>query len=273
MKKMMVALVLLCAGGALMAEAQTRDCAALTRQALEISGVNQYMDQLSSMAQSSPFLAAIAGENATQSEVASILQPILQKHLEAAQLRKEMQERMAARCNAEQMTRTVETMQSPLVSRMLVMETAGNAPDAREKTERYARAIRLAPPPDSRIDAVEAIDASAGVTDHVVDMILAFGRGMMTGTDAHPDEIDQIAQRRKELKSQLHGGVQLSLLSTYRSATVPELLQYAKELRVAPLHTFYGQVNQTVAEIFEEHARDIGRDMKAAVIASRGKNP
>ena len=266
-------LALLCASSALMAHAQTKDCAALTRQALEISGVNQYMDQLSSVAQSSPFLAGVAGENATQSEVASILQPILEKHLEPGQLRNEMQERMAAHCNAEQMARTIETMQSPLVSRMLVMETAGNAPDAREKAERYARAIRLAPPPDSRIDAVEAIDASAGVTDHVVDMTLAFGRGVMTGAEANPDEIDQIAQRGKDLKSQFHGGVQLSLLSTYRGATVPEMLQYAKELRVAPLHTFYGQVNRTVLEIFEEHARAIGRDVKAAVVASRGKNP
>src|SRR5262249_22538142 len=94
--------------------AQTGDCAALTRQALEISGFNQSLDQVSEFMNSDSFTSQLAGAGGNSGQFAAIFKPIVQKHLDSQAMRKDLESRLVAHCSLDQMARTVERLKSPL---------------------------------------------------------------------------------------------------------------------------------------------------------------
>jgi hypothetical protein len=225
------------------------------------------MDQVSELVNSDSFGSQLAAAGGNSGQFAAVFKPIVQKHLDSQAMRKDMESRLAAHCNSEQMAQTIERLKSPLVARMLVMEAAANSPEGRETTQRYARVVSLAPQADSRIDAVEAIDNSAGVTDTSVSMVMALTRGMMEGAGLH-ELASGIEPHRQEIRGQVHNSVQIGLLSTYRSATTPDLLLYAKELGSEPLKTFYRQVSKAFSEMVEARSRAIGEELRPAMAAA-----
>src|SRR5215472_14460895 len=99
--------------------AQTNDCASLTHQALETSGVNGSMDGASTFASSDDFLGQFAKSGAKKAEFAAAVKEIVRKRLNGDFLRNELEARMASRCKADEMSRAIQEMQSPLVARML----------------------------------------------------------------------------------------------------------------------------------------------------------
>jgi hypothetical protein len=118
------------------ASAQTSDCNALTHQALELSGFNQSLDQMAAIMSSDQFMQQVRGRE-TMEQFAAIYIPIVKKEFNASLLRHEMESRMAAHCDLEQMTQTVQRLQTPLVARMLALETASSTPEGHEKIQVY----------------------------------------------------------------------------------------------------------------------------------------
>lgn len=246
------------------APAQTPDCAALTHQALDLSGFNQSIDRLASIFNSDRFMQQFRGRESSEDFIA-IFRPILLKEFNPAILRREIQDRVSARCNAEQMARAVEQLQTPLQARMLALEAATNTPEGQEKLQRYINIAKTVPPTDERLEALDAIDSSVGASDFVTDTVMAMTRGMMAGLGAPPDLIAQFESRRRDLKAQMQNNVELSMSVTYHGVTRPELLQYARELGAQPLKGFYALVDKTFTEIIEERARAMGQDLKKTI--------
>jgi hypothetical protein len=198
-------------------------------------------------------------------EFIAVFKPILLKEFNPALLRSEMQKRITARCNPEQMAQAVERLQTPLVARMLALEAAGNTPEGQEKLQRYINIAKTVPPTDDRIEALDALDASSGTSDFVTDTAMAVTRGMMVGLGAPPEVISQFEAHRKDLKMQMQNNVELSMSVTYHGVTRPELLQYAREVGAQPLKGFYTLINKTFTELVEERARAMGQDLKKTI--------
>jgi hypothetical protein len=262
MKRSFVLLLLVLAYG--LASAQTGDCNALTHQALELSGFNRSLDQMAEIMSSDQFMQQVRGREPLE-QFAAIYVPIVKKEFSANLLRQEMQSRMAAHCNLEQMTQTVQRLQTPFVARMLALEAAASTPEGQEKIKRYIKIAQLNPPTDDRMDALDAIDSGSGSSDLVTDFTLAYLSGMMTGMGAPPEVVEQLRSRRNELKAQLQNNIALSMSVTYHGVTRLDLQQYAKELAAQPLKRFYGQLSKTFVEITQERALAIGQDLKKAV--------
>jgi hypothetical protein len=243
---------------------QPADCASLTHQALELSGFNQAIDYLTASLSSDEFWQGIGARN-NSGEFSAALKPVMQKEFSGELLRREMQARMVAHCNPEQMAQTVQRLQTPLVSRMLALEAATNSAEGQEKLRKYINIARTVPPTDDRMDALDALDASAGTSDFVTDFEIAMFRGMMRGAGAPPEVLQQIQSHRKDLKTQRQNYVVLGMNVTYHGVTRPELQQYTRELSSQPLKAFYAQVRKTFVEIVEERAQAMGRDLKIAL--------
>lgn len=239
------------------------DCASLTHQSLELSGFDLTIDYLTASMASDEFAQRIGGS--THPDFASALKAALQKEFSGELLRKEMQRRMVAHCNPEQMNQTVQKLQSPFINRMLALEAATNTPEGQEKLKRYINIANTVPPTDERMDAIATLDASAGTTEFVTDFELAMLRGFMTGAGAPPEIMEQIETRRNDIKIRRQNYVQLGMNVTYHGVTRPELAQYARELSAQPLKGFYSQVRKTFVEIVEEQSRAMGRDLKKAL--------
>jgi hypothetical protein len=65
-------------------------------------------------------------------------------------------------------------------------------------------------------------------------------------------------------------------LSDYDDWPIDDLREYAQAIGSEPLKGFYERVKRSCLQIFEEQARAVGRDMKAALdaqLASHEKNP
>ena len=85
------------------ASAQTSSCSVLTHQALELSGFNQSLDQMAAIMGSDQFMQQVRGQESLE-QFAAIYVPIVQKEFNAGLLRHEIESRMAAHCDVEQMT-------------------------------------------------------------------------------------------------------------------------------------------------------------------------
>lgn len=251
-----------------LAYAQTADCGALTHQALELSGFNQSIDHMADVISSEQFMQQIRGRESAEEFIATF-QPILEKEFNAALLRKELENRMAAHCNAEQMALAVQRMQTPFVARMLSLESEVNTPEGQKKLKRYITIAQTAPPTDERIDALDALDASIGASDFATDSTIAVMRGMMNGLGAPPEIVAQVQAHRKDIRTQVQNNVELSMAVIYHGVTRPELQQYAKELSAEPLKGFNGQVKKVFLELMEERSRAIGQDLKKAMAAKK----
>lgn len=262
MKRIFGVLFVLLACG--FASAQTADCNALTHQALELSGFNRSLDQMADIMGSDQFMQQVRGRESLE-QFAAIYVPIVKRHFNASILRQEMQSRMAAHCNLEQMTQILQRLQTPLVARMLALETAADTPEGQEKIKRYIKIAQLNPPTDDRMDALDALDAASGASDLVTDFTLAYLTGMMTGVGAPTEVVDQLQSRRNELKAQMQNNIALSMSVTYHGVTRVDLQQYAKELAAPPLKTFYAQISKAFVEITHERAQAIGQDLKKAI--------
>jgi hypothetical protein len=173
-----------------------------------------------------------------------------------------MQNRMTAHCDAERMNQTVQKLQTPFVSRMLALEAATNTAEGQEKLQRYINIARTVPPTDDRMDALDALDVSAGTSDFVTDFEIAMLRGFMRGAGAPPDVLDQIQGLRKDIKRRRQNRIVLGMNVTYHGVTRPELQQYTRDLSSPPLKAFYAQLRTTFVEIVEERSQAIGRDLK-----------
>jgi hypothetical protein len=273
MRHFLVGWLCLCVSG--LAWAQQNDCAVLTRQALDLGGVTQSLDAVSEMAATDAFMSQVSGSDAQTAEIATLI-PIVKKHFDSALLRRKLEGRMAYDCNSQQMSSVIAALQSPIVARMLALEAAAITPEGRQKSERYARAISIAPPPEARLDAIEALDSSAGCTDYSVDSSIALIRGMMAGLEIHTRATAEFESRRNEMAAQMHRDIQISMLSVYRTATTDDLREYAQQLGAEPLKTFYERVKRTCLQILEEQARAMGHDANAALrpkMTNPGKNP
>ena len=244
-----------------LAAAQTADCNALTRQALDLSGFNQSIDRMAEMFASDEFMQQMNGRQAPE-EFLEAFKGILQKEFNAALLRKEMQERVAAHCDPARMAQTIERMQTPFVTRMLALEAATNTPEGQQNLKRYMNIAKTVPPTDDRLAALDTLEASVHASDFMTDTTLAVLRGTLTGAGAPPEVVSQIQTHRKEMKAQMLNQIELSMSIVYHGVTRPELQQYAKELSAQPLKGFYEQVQKSFVEIVEERSRAMGQDLK-----------
>ena len=249
------------------AAAQTRDCAAMTQQALELSGVNQDIDVMAQMVVSDDYLRQITAGKEDGSDFAAIFKPIMRKNLDGPSMKKELQRRVVARCKPEQMEHALQELQSPFVAHMLELEASRYTPEGQEKIKRYMRIIEIAPPPDSQLSSADAFDEKVGVTEFTVDYLIAVNRGILTGAGAPPDILTQLQEHRKQMKARIQGLVQASILITYTGVNKADLAKYGQELSSGPLKWYYDMVHQSFLEMLEQRARAIGQDVKAATVA------
>lgn len=240
--------------------APAADCTSLTHQALELSGFNLTIDYMTASVASDEFMQKIGGN--TQAGFAAALHSAVLKEFSGELLRREMQRRMVAHCDAEQMNQTVQKLQTPFINRMLTLEAATNTAEGQEKLKRYINMANTVPPSDERMEAIETLDASAGTSEFVTDFELAMLRGFMTGAGAPPEIMEQIQTRRKDIKARRQSYVELGMNVTYHGVTRPELAQYARELSAQPLKGFYSRMRTTFVEIVEEQSRAMGRDLR-----------
>jgi hypothetical protein len=254
---------------AIPAAAQNGDCSALTHQALELSGLNQSISDMTQMMNSEQFMQQVSRGQGAGADFSAAFKPIMVKDFNGSIMRRELESRLLAQCDPGKMAGAIEAMKSPLVARMLALEAEAGTPEGQEKVKRYARAIQVVPPPDERLDAIAILDDSAGSSDLAADAVIVVTRGMLSGVGDHSNAVEDLVRHRNDLKMSMRNALEVSMLCTYKSVPRAEILQYARELRSAPLKTFYDQAKQAFLEVMEERARAAGADLKTVITASR----
>jgi hypothetical protein len=250
------------------AVAQQGDCVALTHQALELSGLNQSILDMTQMMNSEQFMQQVSRGQSGNADFAKF-KPIMVKDFDGTIMRRELESRLLAQCDPATMASAIDAMKSPLVSRMLALEAEAGTPAGQEKVKRYARAIQVVPPPDDRLDAVAILDDSAGSSDLAADAVIVVTRGMLQGAGDQSDASEELSRHRKDIKMSMRNALQVSMLCTYKTVARAEILQYAKELQSGPLKAFYDQAKQAFLEVMENRARAAGADLKTIITASR----
>lgn len=246
---------------------QAPDCASLSRQAMEMSGINLQIDAMGKTALSDEYFEQLAAGNNNGPEFAAVLKPIVRKHLDGDLLKKDLLSRMVARCKPEQMSQVIGAMQTPFMARMLQLEAAQYTSEGQEQIKKYMRIIQIAPPPDSQLDSAAAFDQKAELSDSMVDYLLAITRGMLKGAGAPDTVVQRLEERRKQMKAQIQGTVLAAILLTYKGVSKPDLAKYGDQLSSVPLKWYYDAVHIALVEMLLERSEAIGHEIKAAVTA------
>jgi hypothetical protein len=248
---------------------QTPDCVSLTQQALKMSGVNEEIDDLAQMFASDEYIRQIAAGKPDQSEFVAVFKPILQKNFDASSLKQDILRRVVARCNPEQMNQAIQEMQTTLVARMLQLEAARFTPEGQEKIKKYMRITQIAPPTDAQMESAVAFDQKVGITDFNVDCMLAVTRRMLNGLGVPAEEIPQLRDQQKQLKSQIQGQLLTSILSTYDGVSKADLAKYGEEVSSGSLKWYYDTVHKSLLEMMGDRAESVGHDLKAVMQAKQ----
>jgi hypothetical protein len=264
MRRIFVAILL--ASSCIYGRAQSQDCASMMQQALEITEFNQSIDDAIEMMNSDAFMRQ-AGGGKGDVEVINVVRPILQKNFNAQSLKKELQDRMAAHCNSQQMALVLQELQSPVVAQMMRLDAEARTPEGKQKLQRYARAIQVAPPSDTRLSMIQAFDERAGITAFAMDSMIAATRGMMVGSGAPAEAFSQIDLHRAEIKTQIQNSILLALSSAYRNVGQADLEAFGKELSTQPLKGFYDQARKAFVAMTEARCTAIGKELRASMEA------
>jgi hypothetical protein len=267
MKRFFVAFLL--ALSCVYAQAQSQDCVSMMRRALEVTDFNQSIDDAVEQLNSESFLQQVSGGGSTDATFMKIFLPIMQKHFNAQALKKDLEDRMIAHCNPQQMELTLQHLQSPVVVQMMRLDAEARTPEGKQKLQRYMRAIKVAPPSDTRMSQIQAFDERVGVTAFALDAMIATTRGLMTGMGAPAEVLSELDSIRATYKFQIQSTMLLALSSAYRSVGAADLDAFAKELTSQPLKGFYDQARKAFVVMIESRCTEIGKDMKAAMEANQ----
>jgi hypothetical protein len=259
------ALILL-ASSCVSVRAQSPDCASMMEQALEITEFNQSIDDMMELINSEAFMRQATGGK-DDGEVMKVVRPILQKNFNPQSMKKELQDRMTAHCNPQQMTLVLQELQSPIVEQMIRLDADARTPEGKQKLQRYTRAIQVAPPSDTRLSLIQAFDERVGISAFAMDSMIAATRGMMVGAGAPPEVLPQIDMHRAEIKTQIQNGILLALSSAYRNVGRADLEAFAKELSTQPLKGFYDQARKAFVGMTEARCTAIGKELKVTLEA------
>jgi hypothetical protein len=251
------------------AAAQSPECVALTRQALEASGFNQEIDSSVRILDSDEFMAQIAGGQDMPVEVIEAFKKAVKNQMNAEQIKNEVLQKLATGCRPELMQQAVERMQTPFVAHMLELEAQASTPAGQAKVKRYADALKVAPPTDDRIDAMHALDESLGMTNFQLESSLQIIGAILAGFGVPPPSEDDVRKQRSTMREQAQAGVETSLLLVYRGVPRADLDRYAKELRSEPLHGFFNGMRKVFLEVMTVHSRAMAEDLKTFLPARR----
>ena len=246
------------------ARAQSQDCASMMRRALEVTDFNQSIDDAVEQLNSESFLQQVSG-GSTDATFMKVFLPIMQKYFNAQALKKDLEDRMIAHCKPQQMELTLQHLQSPVVVQMMRLDAEARTPEGKQKLQRYMRAIKVAPPSDTRMSQIQAFDERVGITAFALDGMIATTRGLMTGMGAPAEVLSQLESSRATYKFQIQTTMLLALSSAYRSVGAADLDAFAKELTSQPLKGFYDQARKTFVWMIEARCTAIGKDFKAAM--------
>ena len=213
------------------AMAQHGDCIVLTHQALELSGLNQSLDDMTQMMNSEQFMQQISRGQSSSADFAKV-KPIIMKDFDGSIMRKALEARLLSQCDQAKMANAIAVMKSPLVSRMLALEAEAGTPEGQAQVKRYARAIQVVPPPDDRLDAIATLDDSAGSSDLAADAVIVVVRGMLWGAGDRSNAAEDVARHRNELKMSMRNALEVSMLCTYKSVGRAEILEYATRTEI-----------------------------------------
>ncbi len=259
-------LVLLLASSCVSVRAQAPDCASMMQQALETTEFNQSIDDMMEMMTSEEFMRQAMGGKG-DIEVMNVVRPILRKHFDGPSMKKELQDRMTTHCNPQQMTLVLQELQSPVVAQMIRLDAEARTPEGKQKLQRYARAMQVAPPSETRLSMIQAFDERAGVTAFAMDSMIAATRGMMAGAGAPPEVLSQFDTHRAEIKARIQNSILLALSSAYRNVGRADLEAFAKELSTPPLKGFYDQARKAFVGMTEARCTAIGKELKVTMEA------
>lgn len=244
---------------------QTAECVSLTQQALELSGFNQNIEEEAQTVASDEFVQNLDSKRRMTDETRRAYIATMRKNLDAQMLKKDLLKSMAEGCAPEKMRQTVEQLQTPFIAHMLELEAAIRTPAGKERVKRYADALRVAPPTDERLAAVQALDKSLNITEFRVEALISVVRAMLSGFQAPEDVTGELEAHRREVHDQMQSAVEISLLLTYRGVPRPDLERYAKELGVEPLRGFYRSVERSYIDVMVTRARAVAEDLKASL--------
>lgn len=215
--------------------APATDRVALVKEALELSGAKQQMDQYPEL-----FKNQLRQRQADiDPRLFEKLSKIIAETFPTDTFYQSVIESFQKKFNEKHILDVLDFLHSPLARKVAQIEVESSNPKAAEEIQKFVGQLQTQPPAKERLALIERLDRASAATELAVQTVLIMSREMAKGAylALPPEEREkqgplepQLEPLLKEAKAQIEApikkGILVNYLFTYRTVSDPDLAKY-----------------------------------------------
>ncbi|MEK6775969.1 MAG: hypothetical protein AABY87_03675 [bacterium] len=234
------------------------------RELMELSGLQQQVDQIPAHA-----FSFLEEEKERLPPVQyALLTRVFQETYDTNKLLSGVQDRIEINFDAAYAGRALEWMRSPLAQKITRLEQDSSAPQALEQMQVLAEELRITPAPEPRLKLIRQLDKATRGTEMATDMVILSAWGVELGLNAllpakgrsTPDMLlrqaafahSQIIREQKEI-------MKIGFLYTYQTLADSEIERYADFAESGAGQWYYRTIRQAFKDVLSKAALDTGK--------------
>lgn len=247
------------------------ECGALTAQALELSGMNEFVEQLPAIFEeyARDKMEEDAASPEEQEKFLAAMQGVFDPEVVSAGLRTALERE----CEPAVMQSAVASLDSPLAQKMRKLEAAAGTAEGAQRLEEFAGNLPGNPPEAGRLQLVRRLDEISGASEFQADMTIAMLQGMAEGFGQEKQAAEQLPTVRRDLFPVVRASVLVTMLFSYQEASDQELNDYIALYESEPLQRFTRTVTQAFNAAVKGQAKEAARRLKAGSPAGQSPAP
>lgn len=166
-------------------------------------------------------------------------------------------------------------LRSPIALKMTRLETEGSAPGVEAELSAFAQQVQTEMPPPARMSLVTRLDRLSGATEFSARIAAGAAMAVLRGLTAAQgaklgSDGPTLGEMEAKLRGELRNHVLISLLFCYRSATDPELDEYARLLDSDIGRSTVAALMRAAEAAFDGCSKDLEKRLAASGSGSGG---
>lgn len=234
---------------------------------MELSGLQQQVDQIPAHA-----FSFLEEEKERLPPVQyTLLTRIFQETYDTKKLLREVQAGIATNFDAAHAGKALEWMRSPLAQKITRLEQDSSAPQALEQMQALADEISITPAPEPRLKLIRRLDKATRGTEMATDMVILSAWGVEIGLNAllpaknrsTPDMLlRQAAFAHSQIIREQKHIMKVGFLYTYQTLADSEIERYAAFAESDAGQWYYRTIRQAFKDVLSEAALDTGKGVE-----------
>lgn len=195
----------------------------------------------------------------------------VRKSIRVDRLIKNVESDVIASCNASEMKKVIEQLNTPLVHKMLAYEAISNSPAGIETLNASLELPEVKSPSGKRAELIRALVKTTGAADAMVETVVETTSSMVEGMGAPPTPPEKLAEARRRIEPGVTQQINEMMLAVYHDASNEELEKYIALQGTAPFQHFNRSLSKAMVNGSATEMRFAGQALRNMMEEKKAK--